>query len=143
LKYRNFDYEKEREFFRDRFRDYGVDPTRIHFAGASPRNEYLAAYREVDFCLDPFPFPGLTTTCEALWMGVPTLTLRMARGMYGHNGELVMKSVGLDEWVVDSIEEYCGWRRYGQDYGRVCFHRLCARLNVLPGIWRMPSGEWY
>jgi predicted O-linked N-acetylglucosamine transferase (SPINDLY family) len=106
LKYRNFDHETEREAFRQRFLTHGIDPARIRFAGASPREEYLAAYRDIDFCLDPFPFPGLTTTCEALWMGVPTVTLKMSRGMYGHNGELVMKSVGLDEWVAGSIEEY-------------------------------------
>jgi predicted O-linked N-acetylglucosamine transferase (SPINDLY family) len=106
LKYRDFDHETERDIFRKRFSDYGIDSARVSFVGASPRGEHLLAYQKVDFCLDPFPFPGLTTTCEALWMGVPTLTLRMARGMYGHNGELVMKSVGLNEWVVDSIDEY-------------------------------------
>jgi protein O-GlcNAc transferase len=106
LKYRNFDHDPEREAFRQRFHMRGIDPGRLRFAGASSRDEYLEAYREVDFCLDPFPFPGLTTTCEALWMGVPTLTLKMSRGMYGHNGELVMKSVGLDDWVVESFQEY-------------------------------------
>ncbi|NVN98837.1 MAG: tetratricopeptide repeat protein [Geobacteraceae bacterium] len=106
LKYKNFDHEAERKLFRQRFFSYGVDPDRLRFFGASPREEYLAAYQKVDFCLDPFPFPGLTTTCEALWMGVPTLTLRMSRGMYGHNGELVMKSIGLDDWVANSVKEY-------------------------------------
>ncbi|NVN90563.1 MAG: tetratricopeptide repeat protein [Desulfuromonadales bacterium] len=106
MKYRNFDHETEREVFQQRFRKCGIDPARLRFAGASDREEYLAAYQEVDFCLDPFPFPGLTTTCEALWMGVPTLTLKMSRGMYGHNGELVMKSVGLDDWVAESIKDY-------------------------------------
>jgi predicted O-linked N-acetylglucosamine transferase (SPINDLY family) len=106
LKYRNFDHEVEREIFRSRFKTHGISPDRLRFAGASPRDEYLAAYHEVDICLDPFPFPGLTTTCEALWMGVPTVTLKMARGMYGHNGELVMKLVGLEEWVAGTVDEY-------------------------------------
>jgi predicted O-linked N-acetylglucosamine transferase (SPINDLY family) len=39
-------------------------------------------------------------------MGVPTLTMKMARGMYGHNGELVMKSVSLGDWVAESLDEY-------------------------------------
>jgi predicted O-linked N-acetylglucosamine transferase (SPINDLY family) len=106
LKCRNFDHTSEQELFRKRFQTHGIDPAHLKFSGASTRCDYLAEYREVDFCLDPFPFPGLTTTCEALWMGVPTLTLSMARGMYGHNGELVMKSVGLEEWVAGSVEEY-------------------------------------
>jgi predicted O-linked N-acetylglucosamine transferase (SPINDLY family) len=106
LKYKNFDHEIEREVVRRRFMTCGIDPTRLRFIGALSHREHLAAYHQIDMALDPFPYTGVTTTCEALWMGVPTLTMRMARGMFGHNGELIMKSVGLDEWVVESIEEY-------------------------------------
>jgi predicted O-linked N-acetylglucosamine transferase (SPINDLY family) len=106
LKYKPFGHESVQEDFRARFSAFGIEPDRLRFNGHSTHDAYLATYGEVDIALDPFPFPGLTTTCEALWMGVPVLTMRMPRGIYGHNGELVMKSIGLPEWVADSAEEY-------------------------------------
>jgi predicted O-linked N-acetylglucosamine transferase (SPINDLY family) len=106
FKYKSFETEADREAFRKRFSRLGIDPARLSIEGKSPRKEYLESYRHIDCALDPFPFPGLTTTCEALWMGVPTLTMRVARGIYGHNGELLMTSVGLPEWVAESVEEY-------------------------------------
>jgi predicted O-linked N-acetylglucosamine transferase (SPINDLY family) len=106
LKYRIFDHESERDLIRQRFDKFGINPSRLRFAGSMSSRDHLTSYCQVDIALDPFPYNGVTTTCEALWMGVPTLTLRMDRGMFGHNGELIMKSVGLDEWVTGSVNEY-------------------------------------
>lgn len=106
FKYAAFKDHTTRKRIEDGFRSHGVNPARLIFEDWSPRDEYLASYRKIDFALDPFPFPGGTTTCEALWMGVPTLTLAVKRGIVGHNGELIMKSVGLDDWVADSVEDY-------------------------------------
>jgi predicted O-linked N-acetylglucosamine transferase (SPINDLY family) len=106
LKSKSFGFEVEKELFRQRFSNCGGDSSRIRFMGELSPREHLNAYNTIDMALDPFPYTGVTTTCEALWMGVPTLTLRMERGMFGHNGELIMKLVGLDDWVVESIEEY-------------------------------------
>lgn len=105
-KYKSFAQQSVRDEFTSRFESLGINPARLLFEGQSPRADYLASYRQIDFALDPFPFPGANTTCEAAWMGVPTLTLRMARGIAGHNGELIMKSVGLADWVAQSIDEY-------------------------------------
>ena len=101
-----FDDPTERESLCRRFERFGIPPERLRFEGRSSRDDYLAAYGRIDCALDPFPFPGATTTCEALWMGVPTLTLRLPRGMYGHNGELIMKSVRLADWVAESEHDY-------------------------------------
>jgi len=106
LKFRSFEHQTERDDLIGRLQALGIDAARLLFEGQSLRSDYLAAYRRIDFALDPFPFPGATTTCEAAWMGVPSLTLRTARGIVGHNGELIMKSVGLGEWVAGSIDEY-------------------------------------
>jgi predicted O-linked N-acetylglucosamine transferase (SPINDLY family) len=106
LNYRTMAKEWSREICRDRFRKCGIAADRLRFASGSTRVEYLATYGQIDIGLDPFPYGGMTTTCEALWMGVPTVTLRMARGMYAHSGELVMKSIGLNDWVTGSVEEY-------------------------------------
>lgn len=93
--------------FRQRFASHGVDPSRLHFEGTvASRYELINAYKKIDIALDPFPYNGTTTTCEAAWMGVPTLTMSMPRGIYSYNGELIMKSVGLGEWATNSVKGY-------------------------------------
>ena len=69
--------------------------------------DYLASHGEVDLILDTFPYPGGTTTAEALWMGVPTLTLAQP-GMLGRQGQSIMSAVGLHHWVVDTEADYIG-----------------------------------
>src|SRR5262249_52757636 len=57
------------------FEARGVAADRITFVPRGPRRAYLGAIQAVDVALDPFPFNGHTTTCDALWMGVPVVTL--------------------------------------------------------------------
>ena len=87
------------------FEQRGVDPQRLILEGLSSRDDYLQAYRHVDVVLDTFPFPGGTTTCEALWMGVPTLTLA-GKGLLGRQGASLLISAGLPEWVASCLAEY-------------------------------------
>lgn len=103
---RNFAEEKACKKMLQTFQNAGIGEDRIYFEGYSPHSEFYASYNRIDFALDPFPYNGVTTTCEALWMGVPTLTLKTSRGMISHNGEMIMKAVGLADWVAESIEEY-------------------------------------
>jgi predicted O-linked N-acetylglucosamine transferase (SPINDLY family) len=66
----------------------------------------LSAYARADLGLDPFPYNGTTTTCEAMWMGVPVLTLRGTnhRGRVGYS---LLHAVGLArDFVVDSVDDY-------------------------------------
>jgi predicted O-linked N-acetylglucosamine transferase (SPINDLY family) len=73
--------------------------------GHSPRIEMLAAYGRVDILLDPFPYPGGTTTMEALWMGVPCVTHR-GHSMLSRGGESIAYNAGLADWIAGSDEEY-------------------------------------
>jgi len=90
---------------RQRLAAAGIDIARVDFHGEATRDDYLASYGEVDVILDTFPFPGGTTTAEALWMGVPTVTLT-GNSLLARQGESMMLCVGLDEWVASNEEEY-------------------------------------
>ena len=91
--------------FQARLEKLGMDMTRISLYGPTPRQDYLASYSEVDLLLDTFPYPGGTTTTEALWMGVPTISLTLP-GMLGRQGEGLLHASGLMEWAVQSEQEY-------------------------------------
>ncbi len=83
----------------------GVNANRVTLLGSVSREEYLAAHAEVDVILDTFPFPGGTTTCEALWMGVPTLTLA-GETLIARQGASMLTAAGLHDWVVDNKLDY-------------------------------------
>jgi protein O-GlcNAc transferase len=88
-----------------RLQRYGIDPARVMTHGSAHREAYLAVHAEVDMILDTFPYPGGTTTCEALWMGVPTLTLA-GDSLLARQGASLLTAAGLEEWVATSKEEY-------------------------------------
>ncbi len=82
-----------------------IDVDRVDLFGVTSRDEYLTAYGDVDLVLDTFPFPGGTTTAEALWMGVPTVTLS-GDTLVSRQGESMLHSAGLDDWVARTEQEY-------------------------------------
>ncbi len=94
-----------RQRFLKTFASNGISPDRIELIDPAPLLQYMQNYHRVDFCLDTHPYPGHTTTCDALWMGVPTVTLRgqtaVARG-----GASILTNVGLTEWIADSPRQY-------------------------------------
>ncbi len=98
------DAESKQEFIQTLTASH-ISRERVILEGGSSRETYLAAYANVDIMLDTFPYPGGTTTCEALWMGVPTLTLA-GNTLLGRQGASMLNCVGLENWVATSEDDY-------------------------------------
>jgi predicted O-linked N-acetylglucosamine transferase (SPINDLY family) len=98
-------FETARAKLLERLNRAGIGPDRVTLAGPMPRDAYLAAHAEVDLILDTFPYTGATTTCEALWMGVPTLTLA-GDTLVSRQGASLLASAGLNDWVTEDLAAY-------------------------------------
>ncbi len=105
LKGKPFADAATRALYLDRLAERGVAPERVELIAWLPDQAHLALYDRVDIALDPFPYNGTTTTCEALWMGVPVVTLRGDRHA-GRVGASLLTQIGLTDLIADSVEEY-------------------------------------
>jgi predicted O-linked N-acetylglucosamine transferase (SPINDLY family) len=84
----------------------GIGRDRVELTGhAATQAEHLNLYRRLDIALDTFPYNGTTTTCEALWMGVPVVTLAGERHS-GRVGVSLLNAVGHPEWIAENLEQY-------------------------------------
>jgi protein O-GlcNAc transferase len=83
----------------------GVEAHRVEFVEYRPRREYLELYHRLDIALDPFPYNGGVTTCEALWMGIPVVSLAGETAV-SRAGLSLLTNVGLPELVGRSETEY-------------------------------------
>ncbi len=84
----------------------GLDPECVTWLGFTGTcEEHLQQYRHIDIALDPIPNGGCTTTCEALWMGVPVITLE-GKHYVSRMSTAVLRAAGLDNWVCSSEDDY-------------------------------------
>jgi predicted O-linked N-acetylglucosamine transferase (SPINDLY family) len=94
---------------RQRLRDLlvaeGVDPQRVEFAAHVPIAEYFQLYHRIDIGLDPFPYTGGTTTCDALYMGVPVITLAGDRAVF-RGGLSLLSNIQLGDLVATDPDQY-------------------------------------
>lgn len=87
------------------FAAHGIAPARVELRGASRHRTFLAEYNQIDIVLDPFPYSGGLTTCEALWMGVPTVTLPGESFASRHSASH-LSNAGLADWVAGDLDGY-------------------------------------
>jgi predicted O-linked N-acetylglucosamine transferase (SPINDLY family) len=120
------------EMTRRRFAAMGIAPERLILGGRlSSVADHLSEYNKVDVALDTFPYPGVTTSVEALWMGVPVLTLQGDRFL-----SLTAKSVahhaGLPDWVAIDKDDYVAKAiSFTADLERLSALRAGLRQQVL------------
>jgi predicted O-linked N-acetylglucosamine transferase (SPINDLY family) len=106
LKGRPFADPDVRRLLLRRFEDRGIAEQRVVLLDHIPSPAaHMAAYGEIDIGLDPFPYNGTTTTCEALWMGVPVITLLGDRHS-GRVGASLLSQVGLEDLIASNEENY-------------------------------------
>lgn len=139
---------------RDRFARHGVAPDRLILEGPSLWGDYFQAYQRVDLILDTFPYPGGTTSVDALWMGAPVLTLKGDRFL-SRLGESIAQNAGQSDWIARDRDDYvakavalaCDWEGLASVRsalrGQVSNTPLCAPErfarhfgDALWGMWR-------
>ena len=114
-----------------KFASHGITPDRLLLEGSSPRAKLLATYNRVDIALDPFPYPGGTTSIEALWMSVPVLTLKGNRFL-SHVGETIAHNAGQVEWIAKDLDDYVKKAiSFASDVENLSELRRCLRDKVL------------
>lgn len=96
---------RHRDRTRQTLMDRGIDPLRLEFVEKLPLQSYLAQYSRIDIALDPFPYGGGTTTCDAIWMGVPVVSL-IGQTAVGRGGFSILMNLRLPELVAKHVQEY-------------------------------------
>ena len=107
LKSAAFNHATTRGMFAQRFVGRGIAEARLELRGASPHAQMLAEYADIDIALDPFPYNGGLTTCEALWMGVPVIAL-LGDSMISRQSAALLIAAGRSEWVARAEDEWLG-----------------------------------
>lgn len=98
--------ESMRSLLAERFNAEGIDADRLWLTGRIESGRgHLALYDEMDLALDTFPYAGTTTTCQALWQGVPVVTLR-GDTHAGRVGASLLRAVGEDARIADDHDAY-------------------------------------
>ena len=154
LKSKQFADEHVRQRFLDFFSGCGIAAERVTLLPrVASTAGHLAVYHQVDIGLDPFPYNGTTTTCEALWMGVPVITLRGERHA-GRVGASILTRLGLAEMAapneaayvqigmelaanISALEKLRAELRRRMQSSKLCDGRFFARTieNALQSLW--------
>jgi predicted O-linked N-acetylglucosamine transferase (SPINDLY family) len=105
LKDETLKFPEVRERFERGFSEAGIQPKRLELRTPSSHEELLAEYADVDVVLDPFPYNGGATTCDAMWMGVPVVA-RLGTSMVSRQSAMMLQAMGMGELVARDDDEY-------------------------------------
>ncbi|HEX2592876.1 MAG TPA: hypothetical protein VHL34_15345, partial [Rhizomicrobium sp.] len=114
-----------RAAFAARFAAHGITADRLDLVYTTPQPKTWDAYGAIDIALDPFPHNAGTTTIEALWLGVPVVSLA-DRPSVGRFGATILGAVGMSDWVAPDTADYVA--------------KAVAAANDLPALAALRSG---
>lgn len=134
LKWRTFQDEELCRSAHTHFTEAGIAPERVELRGASFHVDVLREYADIDIALDPFPFTGGLTSCEALWMGVPVVTWPQSR-VVSRQTFAFLSAIGLPELAAQDADDYVRIAvELAGDRGRLAALRsgMRARMQASP-----------
>ncbi len=105
LKWKTFGDPNFCQHTRNRFSQYGTDLERLELRPSSEHRDMLKQYSDIDIALDPFPFSGALTSCEALYMGIPVITMPLNRPV-SRQTAAILKDIGFTEYIANTADEY-------------------------------------
>ncbi|MEO5334281.1 MAG: tetratricopeptide repeat protein [Magnetococcus sp. YQC-5] len=105
LKYKSLADPHRVHMILEKFGRHDITPDRLILEGPTSRDLYFTSYHQVDIGLDPFPYPGVTTSVDGLWMGVPFIT-KKGNHYLAHQGESILTNAGLPDWIASDTKEY-------------------------------------
>lgn len=154
LAYRGFDDPGIQHDVRFRLAASGIAPARVDFKTFTYHEEFLGGYGLMDIALDTMPYSGGLTTCEALWMGVPVISLAAQSHFAGRHSLSHLSNAGFPDWVAQSAEEFVSTgkglasdiHRLAQIRGtlrqRVSASPLCDQERYVRGVEEKLTEAW-
>lgn len=131
LKSKQLGDQTQIETVRKWFEKVNISADRLILEGPDSRNDYFKTYNRIDFVLDTFPYPGGTTSVDALWMGVPVLTLKGDRFL-SRLGVSIAYNAGLSNWVAQETVDYVDKAvQFASDFEQLSQLRSSLRQHVL------------
>lgn len=106
LKRMQFADKATQKRFVDAFKQHGITADRLDLRAGSTHRKMLEEYRDIDIALDPFPYTGGMTTLEALWMGVPVVTLA-GNTLLGRQSASFLRLIGMENLISNDEDGYC------------------------------------
>jgi predicted O-linked N-acetylglucosamine transferase (SPINDLY family) len=105
IRYNHCNNQLVRGCIMNKFKYHGIPESQLDIDYAPTKHDYIQLYNKIDICLDSFPYGSHTTLCELLWMSVPLVTLK-GDCFAGRVGYSMMKHLGLDELIAETVDEY-------------------------------------
>jgi predicted O-linked N-acetylglucosamine transferase (SPINDLY family) len=137
IKGRGLEHAQNRQQLLGRLATAGITAARVTLLGTSAHEEHLKIFHAVDLVLDPFPHSGGISSADALWMGVPVVTLRGST-VASRITSSYLTTLGMTEWIAGSDEEYV---RIALKAARATRALARLRAQLRPTMAASPLGD--